>query len=328
MAFDLISFGEAMLRFSPPKGQCIEQACGFDLYVAGSELNATITAQRLGLQTSFITRLTRSPLGSIIANCARAQGVDISNVVWTDGDRVGLYFFEYGSPPRPAVAYYDRQDSAFGRSSRHDYQWENILKGSKVFLTSGINLALNPTIESITLEGMQKAKELGLLVAFDLNYRSRLWSYEAAARAIRPLLRYVDILFASGDDARHILQVDGPLCEDSVLEIAARYGVNTATIIFNPNENNGPSWRIITAHKGEVYGAEQRAPVASVDRLGAGDAFAGGFIAGLFESGPELAIKMGNACMALKNTLQGDICWVTREMVMNYIDGDGAMLKR
>src|SRR6056297_3505759 len=111
----VITFGETMIRLSPPDNHRLEQAKSFDVHVGGSESNVAVAMKRLGLDTSFVTRLTKNPLGRMVRNKIREHGVDVSNVVWTVEDRVGTYFVEYGANPRPSAVIYDRADSAISK---------------------------------------------------------------------------------------------------------------------------------------------------------------------------------------------------------------------
>src|SRR5437588_4538372 len=100
MSYDVVTFGEAMVRLSPPNFRRLEQAHSLDVLVGGAELNTAVGLARLGRSASWVSRLTRNPLGRLIANHARAAGVDTEHVVWTDDDRVGAYYLEFGAAPR------------------------------------------------------------------------------------------------------------------------------------------------------------------------------------------------------------------------------------
>ncbi len=178
MSYDLVTFGETMIRLSPPGHRRLEQATTFDVNVGGSELNTAVAAQRLGLNTAYIARLTKNPLGQIVENKAREHGVDTSQIVWTDEDRVGTYFVEFGASPRANTVLYDRRDSAIARLHPGEVDWNDIFRGGKIFHTSGITPALSPNAAEVTTEAVEIAKKVGLKVSIDLNYRARLWSQE------------------------------------------------------------------------------------------------------------------------------------------------------
>lgn len=325
--FDLVSFGEALLRLSPPSPRRLEQSRQLDVFVAGSELNVATTAQQLGLRTAYMTKLPDNPLGRIVRNTCREHGIDTSYLAWSREGRMGLYFFEYGAAPRPSVAYYDRAHSAFSQAAPEDFAWDDALRGTKIFLSSGITPALGPSPARCVEHGLRRARELGCKVAFDLNYRSKLWSVAEASKAIKPLMEYVDILFASIADAHHLLGVAADPSAEVPRRVAEAYGIETVTTIYNPSEP-GVTWRAATYHKGETYFADQTGPFTTVDRLGAGDAFAGGFLYGYLKEGVERAVRIGNACMALKNTVVGDLNCVSLEDVEDQIGGERTLVKR
>jgi len=155
---DLVTFGETMIRLSPLNFRRLEQTNLLDVNVGGSELNVAVAAQRLGLGVAYVTRLTNNPLGRMIANKAREHGVDTSYIVWTDDDRVGTYFVEFGASPRPNSVVYDRRDSAIARIRPGEVDWDAIFKGVKMFHTSGITPALSPTAAEATKEAVQVAR--------------------------------------------------------------------------------------------------------------------------------------------------------------------------
>lgn len=327
MEFDLTAFGETLVRLSPPGPQVIEQAMSLQMYPAGSELNVSVAANRLGLKVSYVSRLADNPLGRWIANRCREHGVDVSQVKYTD-DRQGLYFFENGVPPRPGVAYYDRANSAFANVSPEDFDWPSIVSKTRVFLVSGINPALSTSAHQVTLEAVKQAKAAGRLVAFDLNYRSKLWDVDTAKKVLSEYLPYVSILFTSGGDARDVLGFTDPSCDELALKISKELEIPTVCLIYAPGAGSDALWRAVCASEGKIYSVEQEGILTTVDRLGAGDAFAAGFLTGFLEAGPQLGVKMGNAVMTLKNTYLGDIAWMTRDVVDTYLAGEGGMIKR
>lgn len=333
--FDLVTFGETMLRLTPSGSKTIEQGFPLNMYPAGSEMNVAVAVSRLGFSTSYVTKLSRSPMGRFINNKSREHGVDTDWIKWSD-DRQGLYFFENPSVPRSGVAYYDRENSAFSNMKLNDFDWEAILKNTKFFFTSGINPAINNNINTVTLNGIKTAKKLGKIVAFDINYRSKLWDRESAKEKLKDYLPYVDILFTSESDARDILGFKNSPGEGLLKDISDKYDIATVCMIYSPDEvadeevgaNKSSLWEIISLSEGKIYRTEQKGNLLTVDRLGAGDAFAGGFLTGFLESGPELGVNLGNALITLTNTYLGDLTWVTREQVNSFLNGKINMLER
>ena len=194
MTVDLVTFGETMIRLSPPGHRRLEQTDSLCLHVGGSEMNAAVAAARLGLGTAYITRLTRNPLGRLIAGKAREHGVDTSWIVWSDEERVGTYYVEFGASPRPNTVLYDRKGSAFAHVQRGQVDWRSALENAKVFHTSGITFALSDSAADATFEALETARRLGLKISIDLNYRARLWSQDRARTVMTKAVGMADIL--------------------------------------------------------------------------------------------------------------------------------------
>jgi 2-dehydro-3-deoxygluconokinase len=325
---ELVAFGEVMLRFSPPQPRRLEQCSSLEVFLGGSELNTTIAAQRLGLTTSYISCLPRNVLGKIVENRCREQGVDTSRFTWRDSGRLGLYFFEYGAPPRPAEVIYDRAGSAFTTLQPGELPWAEILAGSKVFLTSGINPPLAPQLTAVVKEAMQAAKAAGCEVAFDLNYRSKLWSVEEAAKTLQPLLEDVDILFTTDSDTANLLGIRGEYPAAVAREVSERFDIRTVNYIYSPPPGADHLWEVVAVSGGQTVYARQHHRVQTVDRLGAGDAFAAGFLYGHLRRNLEAGVELGNALLALKNTVLGDFALVSLEEVESLARGQGGMIRR
>jgi 2-dehydro-3-deoxygluconokinase len=328
MTHDLVTFGEALIRLSPPHCQRLEQTSLLDVAVGGAELNAAVTAQRLGLSTAYVTRLTDNPLGRMAVNKAREHGVDVSNVLWTEGDRVGVYYMEFGASPRANSVIYDRQGSALASIRPGDFDWKSILAGVRVFHTSGITPALSRSAAAVTQEAVRAAKEVGLKVSIDLNYRARLWSREEARDVMSDLVMDADLLITTEEDTERVFGIRGDSYEDVAHALAERFHLETVAITLRETETVWRNtWTAIALSAGRVY----RAPVFDielVDRVGAGDSFAGGFLAGYLQSGAEFAVQYGTAVSALKQTNPGDLCWATPSEVMRLLQGGDLRIVR
>lgn len=325
---ELVGFGEVMLRFSPPQPRRLEQCTSLEVFLGGSELNTLIAAQRLGLSTAHVTALPRNTLGRMVENRTREQGVDTSHVLWRDHSRLGLYFFEYGASPRPAEVLYDRAGSAFSTLQPWEIPWTEILAGSKVFLTSGINPPLAPQLTEVVREAMQAARAAGAEVAFDLNYRSKLWSAEEAARALRPLVEGVDLLFVTDSDTQLILGVSGDDPVQVAREVAERYRARLVNYIYTAPPGSAHLWEVVAYAGGRVVAAKHHHRVQTVDRLGAGDAYSAGFLYGHLRRDLETAVELGNALLAFKNTVLGDFALASLEEVEALAQGQGGIIRR
>ena len=328
MRYDLVTFGETMIRLSPPGFRRLEQATRLDVNVGGSELNVAVAAQRLGLKTAYVTRLTRNPLGRMIANKAREHGVDVSHIVWTEGDRVGVYFVEFGASPRPNAVLYDRRDSAMARIKPGEVDWEAVFREARHFHTSGITPALSPTAAAATQEAVRKAKEAGLTVSLDLNYRARLWSREEARKVMEPLTEQADILITTEEDTERVFGIKAGSYEEVAELLAERFNLKAVAITLRETPSVWRNtWSAIVLAEGELY----RGPkyeIEIVDRVGAGDSFAGGFLYGWLTDGPQAGVNWGVAISALAQTNPGDLCWATKEEAERLLKGGGLRIVR
>jgi 2-dehydro-3-deoxygluconokinase len=328
MAYNLVTFGETMIRFSPPSFQRLEQTETLDALVGGAELNVAVTAQRLGLGATYVTRLTRNPLGRMIANRARGHGVDVSHIAWTDEDRVGLYFVEFGASPRASSVLYDRRGSAMANIRPGEVNWEEVFRGAQVFHTTGITPALSPSAAEATKEAVRKAKEAGLVVSLDLNYRAKLWSQAEARRVMSDLVGQADVLITTEEDAERVFGIKAASYDEVAERLSREFDLAAVAITVRETPSVWRNtWTAIVHAQGKII----RGPlydIEIVDRVGAGDAFAGGFLYGYLTDGPEAGVRYGIAASTLKQTNPGDLLWATREEVEQLLKGAGLRIVR
>ncbi len=324
MRAELVTFGEAMIRLSPPNFQRLEQTTSLDVKVGGAELNVAVAAQRLGLQTAYVTRLTANPLGRMIANKAREHGVDTSHVVWTKDDRVGLYFTEFGASPRPNTVLYDRRDAAIAHVEPGMIEWGTVFAGARWFHTSGITPALSASAAAATSEAVKAAKKGGVKVSVDLNYRARLWSQDQARVVMTEIMGDTDVLITTEEDTERVFGITGKDYEEVAGTLAARFDLEAVAITLRETPSVWRNtWGAIAYAGGEIH----RSPIFDVelvDRVGAGDSFAGGFIFGYLKGGPKMGVRYGVAVSALKQTNPGDLCWATPDEVERVLN-DGSL---
>jgi 2-dehydro-3-deoxygluconokinase len=325
---DVVTFGEAMLRLSPPHFGRLEQAHSLEVEIGGSELNVAVGVSRLGLSAAWISKLPNNALGRVVRNRARELGVDVSQVVFSEQGRQGLYFVEYGAAPRASSVLYDRSQSAISLIQPEEVDWKKVLAGAKLFHVSGITPALSPSAAATTGRAMKAAKEAGCLVSYDLNYRKKLWSPGEAKKCQEPLMAFVDILTTTEEDTGVVFGIR----EDSYQKVAEKlsntFGCKAVAITLREDlsvwKNN---WTAIAYADGKVF-ADRIYPVEIVDRIGAGDSFTAGFIYGFLTGGPEKGVKVGNALAALKHTMWGDFNWSTLEEVEAQLKGAGFRISR
>jgi 2-dehydro-3-deoxygluconokinase len=325
---DVITFGETMIRLAPPHYQRLEQASSLEVNVGGAEWNVAVDLSRLGISASWVSRLTDNPLGRMIRNKTREQGVDTSHIVWTKGDRVGIYFVEFGATPRPSSVLYDRTNSAISKIQPGEINWEEVLRGAKWFHTSGITPALSPSTAQVTAEALKTAKKLGCKVSYDLNYRAKLWTPEEARKCQEPLMEYVDVLLSTEEDTKKVLGISADDYREVARMLAEKFNFEVVCITLREDISVLRNrWTAIAYSAGKIYD-DRTYDVEIIDRVGAGDSFTAGFIYGYLTGDVAKGVKFGNAYSALKHSIPGDTNWATLQEVENLIAGGGLRISR
>jgi 2-dehydro-3-deoxygluconokinase len=304
----IATLGEAMLRLSVPAGERLQEARSLDLHVGGSEANVAFALAQVGVASSWTSVLPSNPLGRKVASTLASGGVDLSNVVWRDGGRVGICYVEFGSFPRATEITYDREGSAMSQATPDLFDWDRICQARLLHL-SGITPALSAGCAQVVERAIVEAKAHRCLVSFDVNYRQRLWTAEAAARALRGIAARLDILVCSMEDARDLLGITGSP-EESVRALAEALRVPTTVLTCGADG-------ALALQGAELYSRPGLA-VTTVDRIGAGDAFTAGFLAGFLEGSAESGLDQGLLMSALKMTLHGDLFRFSREELDAY----------
>jgi 2-dehydro-3-deoxygluconokinase len=328
MPHDVITFGEAMIRLTPPSFRRLEQARNLDVQVGGAELNTAVALARLGRSSAWVSRLTDNPLGRLITNQAREAGVSTEHVVWTPEDRVGLYFLEFGAAPRASSVLYDRKATAIAAIRPGMVPWATVFAGVKWFHVTGITPALSATAAETTREALQAARTAGVQTSMDLNYRVKLWNQTDAGRCMTDLMQFCDVLVTTEEDIERVFGITGKDYEDAAAQVARRFPLRVVAITLRENplvwKNN---WTAIAYQDGRV--SRTRAfEVEIVDRLGAGDSFAAGLIHGLLDGDLQKGLDYGVAASAIKHTIPGDFAWITRAEVETLLKGPGLRISR
>ncbi len=325
---DVVTFGETMVRLSPPDHRRLEQTNSLDVNIGGAEWNVAVGLSRLGISAAWVSRLTDNALGWMIRNKAREQGVDISHIAWTKDDRIGVYFVEFGATPRPSSVLYDRSNSAISQVKPGEVNWEEVLKGAKWFHTSGITPALSPGAAQVTAEALQTAKKVGCKVSYDLNYRGRLWTEEEARKCQEPLMEHIDVLFSTEEDTRKVLGITGKDYREVAQKLAENFNFEVVCITLREDVSVLRNrWTAIAYSAGKIYD-DRTYDVEIVDRVGAGDSYTAGFIYGYLTGDVAKGVKYGNAYSALKHSIPGDANWATLKEVENLLKGGDLRISR
>ncbi len=328
MPHEVITFGEAMIRLSPPSYRRLEQARSLDVQVGGAELNTAVGSARLGRSAAWVSRLTDNPLGRLIANQAREAGVSSEHVVWTRDDRVGLYFLEFGVAPRASSVLYDRKGAAIAGIKPGMVPWDKVFAGSKWFHVTGITPALSPSAAEATREALQAARKAGVSTSIDLNYRAKLWSQAEAGRVMTDLMAFCDVLITTEEDTERVFGIKGKDYEEAAALTARQFPLKIVAITLRENPlvwRN--SWTAIAWQDGKLFRTRSY-EVEIVDRLGAGDSFAAGLIHGLLDGDLQKGLDYGVAASAIKHSIPGDFNWITREEVEGLLKGHGLRISR
>jgi 2-dehydro-3-deoxygluconokinase len=302
----VVTFGEIMLRLTTPGFQRIAQARHFEITFGGAEANVAVAIAQFGGDAAFITKLPGNEVADKALTELGGLGVDITRVV-RGGERIGVYYLEQGASQRAGKVIYDRAHSAIAEAAPGDFDWNTMFAGATWFHWSGITPALSPNAAQITLEACRAAREMGLKVSFDLNYRAKLWTKEHAGKALRPLMQYVNLCVTSAEEAKSVFRIDVP-GEAGVLEaLQDEFGLDQVAFTQRQADTaDHTCWSAILLSQGVIYRSREY-DISIVDRVGAGDSFTGALIFSLGRrDAPQEAIELAVAASTLKHTVPGD----------------------
>ena len=336
----IVTFGEIMLRLTPKGYQRFLQTSSLEASFGGGEANVAVSLANFGLDAAFVTKLPTHEIGQAAVNCIRQFGVDTSPIV-RGGKRIGIYFLEKGASQRPSKVIYDRANSSIAEAGPSDFNWNKIFDkesfGASWFHFTGITPALGDSAAAICLEAAKTAKEKGITVSCDLNYRKNLWPKEKAREVMTMLAQYVDICIANEEDAADVFGIhakdsdvsSGRISHDAYREVAqtlaAQFGFKKVAITLresiSANDNN---WAGML-YDGKDYYFSRKYPIHIVDRVGGGDSFAAGLIYGITGGfPPQETIEFAVAASCLKHSIEGDFNLVSVDEVKKLVSGDSS----
>lgn len=338
MGNKIISFGELMLRLSPPGYERIHQCHQFQVLFGGAESNVSVSLANYGLDSAFVSKIPSNLIGEAAVNSLRWFGVDTSMVV-RGGDRLGIYYCEKGASVRASKVDYDRKHSAIADASASDFDWDKIFADAKWFHWTGITPALSDSTADITLAACKAAKAKGITVSCDLNYRKNLWSRDKAGEVMAKLVPYVDVLIANEEDAAdvfgiHAAETDvegGKLSAEGyksvAKQLADRFGLATVGITLresiSASDNNWSGMVYDVAN--DAYHLSKKYSLHIVDRVGGGDSFGSGLIYSLCTGkDAQTAVEFAAAASALKQTIEGDYNFVSLKEVESLMGGNAS----
>ncbi len=332
----VVTFGELMLRLSPPAEQRLVQTASMDVNFGGAEANAAVAFAHYGLRSRFVTALPEHEIGQAAVNSLRKFGVDTSMIQRTPG-RLGIYYLEYGASQRPSKVIYDRAGTTIANITIGDIDWGDVFKDADWFHWSGITPALSESCAAVTLEALRAARRSGLTVSVDLNYRSKLWSPAQAREVMEPLMQYVDICIGSEEDADKMFGMEAGASdvEKGKLDIASyeavarklveQFGLKKAALTLRESISASDNDWSACLWNGDEFLLSRKYSIHIVDRMGSGDSFSSGLIYGLISGMSDCeALEFGAAASCLKQTIRGDYNLVSIDEVKKLAGGSAS----
>ena len=332
----IVTLGELMLRLAPEGYYRIFQAEKYLATFGGGEANVAVSLANYGMDATFISKFPANEVGQSAVNSLRKFGVDTSKIL-RGGPRMGIYFVEKGASQRPSKVVYDRAGSSFALSTPDEYDWDKIFDGVNWFHFTGITPALSENCANICLQACQKAKEKGITVSCDLNYRNKLWTKAKAREVMTTLMPYVDVCISNEEDANDVFGIkakdtdvtSGQLNKGAYESVAKqlmdtfnfKYVAITLRSSLSANDNK---WAGMLYDGKNAYLSKEY-NVHIVDRVGGGDSFGGGLIYSLLEDYDcQSAIEFAVAASCLKHSIEGDYNMVTVDEVKKLAGGDAS----
>lgn len=338
----VVTFGEIMLRLSPPGFLRFSQTNSFDVVYGGGESNVAVSLANYGVPVEFVTRLPKTDIGECALMEMRKRGVGTSHITY-GGDRLGIYFLETGAVSRGSKVVYDRANSAMAEIESGMIDWDQVFDGASWFHWTGITPAISKSAADVCLEAVKIASERGITISTDLNYRSKLWQYGGNREAIMTeLTSYCDIILGNEEDAemQFGIKPEGldintqgnevkaeaflSVCKQMMKKFPrAKKVIITLRGSISASHN---SWAGVLYDGEKMYESIQYQITDIVDRVGAGDSFVGGLIYGLlnYPNEDQKALDFAVAASCLKHTIKGDANLVTIEEIEKLMNGDAS----
>jgi len=330
-----ITFGEIMLRLKPPHCARFFQSPLLEATFGGGEANVAVGLARFGLNVAYVSVIPKNAIGDACLGELRRQGVDTSLMV-RKGDRLGIYFLENGANQRPSLVIYDRSHSAIAEARPGDIDWEWVFNGASWFHITGITPAISLSASELSLEAVKKAREKGVSITCDLNFRKNLWQYgKSAPEIMGDLVKYVDIVLGNEEDCQKSLGVKVNIdVESGELQIQQYQELTDQILDLYPNlqkialtlreshSANYNGWSGVLNNRKEFFISKKYEIHDIVDRVGAGDTFAAGLIYGFNNlNSDKEALEFAVAASCIKHSIPGDLPLLSIEEVNSLARG-------
>jgi 2-dehydro-3-deoxygluconokinase len=332
----IVTFGEIMLRLAPPGYRRFVQAEVFEVSYGGAEANVAVSLANFGMDSVFVTKLPKHEIGQAALNALRRYGVDTQAII-RGGDRVGLYYLEKGASQRASKVIYDRKGSSVSEAQEGEFDWDAIFKDALWFHFTGITPALSDSAAAVCLEALKKAREMGLKVSCDLNYRKNLWSREKAGSTMSGLMEYVNICVCNEEDATDIFQIKaentevktGRLSREGYTKVAEtlaeRFSLDLVAVTLRSSQSaDDNNWSALL-YDGKESCFSEEYPVHIVDRVGGGDSFSAALIYSQINGfSTKKSVEFAAAASCLKHSVEGDFNQISVAETEALMEGDGS----
>ncbi|MDR3077067.1 MAG: sugar kinase [Synergistaceae bacterium] len=333
-----VTFGEAMLRLSPPGREMLFQTPRLAATFGGAEANVAVSLANYGCDVAYVTAAPENPIGDALISELRSFNVCTKHIR-RSGSRLGIYFAETGAAMRPSKVVYDRANASIAEVRPGDFDWDAIFDGASWFHTTGITPAIAEGTAEVALEAVRRAKEKGLMVSCDLNYRKKLWKWGRTPKEVMSeMARYIDVMIANEEDCQKCLgieldvdvtagKLDASEYEGLAKKVMAAYG-NVKYLAVSLRESvsaDWNNWSVVLASKDAFHVSKKYEIRDIVDRIGGGDSFGAGLIWGMNNlDGLQAAAEFAAAASALKHAVYGDFNRVSLGDVLSLMGGDAS----
>lgn len=332
----IVCFGEVMLRLGPEGYYRFHQVDRFVLNYTGAEANAAVALSQFGMETEVVTKLPDHAIAKAAVAELKKFGAG-TRFIQFGGERMGVYFIEKGASQRASKVIYDRKNTAISAVRPGEFDWETIFEGASAFLFSGVTAALSDTMPDVLAEACEKAKEKGVKIFCDLNYRKNLWTPEKAQVTMKRLVKYVDVLVGNEEDSEKMLGVKagasdvhkGELDTASYVDVAKQlqreYGFEAVgTTLRKSISASDNKWSGMLYTNGTAY-LSREYDIRIVDRVGGGDSFTSGLMYAMLNGyDSRKALEFAVAASCLKHSIELDFNLVSVEEITALMEGDGS----
>ena len=333
-----ITFGEIMLRLKSPNWERFFQSPLLEATFGGGEANVAVGLARFGLNVAHVSVIPNNPIGDACIGELKKQGVDTSFIV-RRGNRLGIYFLEVGANQRPSKVIYDRSHSAIAETKPGDINWDKVFNGASWFHISGITPAISLSASELSIEAVKKAREKGITISCDLNFRKKLWKYgKSAPEVMGELVKYIDIAIGNEEDCQRSLGIKADIdIESGELKVNKYQELTDKILGLHPDikkiaitlresrSANYNGWSAVLNNKKEFLISKKYEIRNIIDRVGAGDTFSAGLIYGFNHlNNDQEALEFAVAASCLMHSIPGDLPLLSVEEVKNLAGGTGS----